>query len=357
MDKLYTIIEVATKLNLSDKTLRRWEEAGKFMPERTLGNQRRYTLEDLQILDAIKHGTVSGQKDLLTIAQAGRLCGVSTTTILRWEDAGKIHPFITSGNTYYPRQKLMEKMDELKSTYVEPAPPAPTPYTPGVKDAHTPGVLATDPEHVPVGARHASPASNDHLSDNPVPKLTPLDTRASHVSPQQFNIYLTNTLITLILIFSYHLIFNQSSVPVSPQTGSVQGASTIATPDPRLDDLITQFKNHLAGEMLKDAKPVSTTIKVTESTLTSSTGIMPKNQNQILVPSEKITTTTPVTVTFTSDFSPAKKYWITTDQGSFTLHTDFPVSSDSTFNYSFIAPIIPTEPATSQVSTPSAKLL
>ena len=345
MDKLYTIIEVATKLNLSDKTLRRWEEAGKFMPERTLGNQRRYTLEDLQILDAIKHGTINEQKDLLTVTQAGKLCGVSTTTILRWEETGKIHPFITSGNTYYPRQKLMEKMDELKSIHVEPAPPAPAPYTPGVKGAHTPGVLATDPEHVPVGARHASPASNDHLFDNPVPKLTPLDTRASHVSPIQFNIYFTNTLITLILILSYHLIFNQPSVPISPQTGlpaqagSVQGVSTIATPDPRLDDLITQFKNHLAGEMLKDAKPVSTTIKVAESTLTSATGTMPKNQNQILVPAEKITAATPVTVTFTSDFSPAKKYWVTPGQGSFTLHTDFPVSSDSTFNYNFIAPI------------------
>jgi excisionase family DNA binding protein len=98
MDKLYTIQEVATKLNLSDKTLRRWEEAGRFSPSRTLGNQRRYTIEDLQILDALKHGTIAKQADLLSIQQASQLCGVSPTTILRWENEGKIHPFITSGS-------------------------------------------------------------------------------------------------------------------------------------------------------------------------------------------------------------------------------------------------------------------
>ena len=117
MDKLYTIQEVATKLNLSDKTLRRWEEAGRFLSSRTLGNQRRYSLEDLQILDAIKHGTINEQKDLLTIYQAAKICGVTPTTILRWENDGKIHPFITSDNTYYLKPRLVEKMDELKNLY------------------------------------------------------------------------------------------------------------------------------------------------------------------------------------------------------------------------------------------------
>lgn len=319
MDKLYTIQEVATKLNLSDKTLRRWEEAGRYTSSRTLGNQRRYTIEDLQILDAIKHSTINEQKDLLTIEQAGKLCGVSPTTILRWEDSGKIHPFITSGNTYYPRQKLIEKMEELKKIYVEPSPitPPSTPIT---------------PPPVPVGARPASP-------ETPEPKLTPLITRASHVSPQQFNVYLANTLITLVIILSYHLIFNQSSVPISPQSGSVQGASSTITPDPRLDDLVTKFQNHLQEEMLKAAKPITTpTIKLDDVSLMSGTSTLLKNTNQISVPADKITPTTPVTVTFTTDYAPAKKYWITPGDGSFTVNTDFPVSSDSTFNYSYLAP-------------------
>jgi excisionase family DNA binding protein len=340
MDKLYTIQEVATKLNLSDKTLRRWEEAGRFTPSRTLGNQRRYTIEDLQILDAIKHNTISEQKDLLTIEQAGKLCGVSPTTILRWENDGKIHPFITSGNTYYPRQKLMEKMEELKKIYIEPE-TAPAPNTPGV---------FIDP--APVGADYHPPAPEKT-------KLTPLTTRASHVSPLQFNVYLTNTLITLVLILSYHFFFNQPSAPISPQTGlpaqagSVQGTSTSVTTDPRVDDLITKFQDFVSTQMLKDAKPSPTsTLKLDNASLVSGSSTLPKNKDQVSVTlpaqagADKITPTTPVTVTFTSDYAPAKKYWVTPGEGSFTVTTDFPVSTDSTFNYSFLAP----------TSTPSAIL-
>ena len=84
MDHTYTIQEVAAKLNLSDKTLRRWEEAGRFRSSRTLGNQRRYSIEDVQILDAIKHGTINSQSELLSLEQAANFCGVSKVTFSRW---------------------------------------------------------------------------------------------------------------------------------------------------------------------------------------------------------------------------------------------------------------------------------
>lgn len=305
MDKLYSIQEVATKLGLSDKTLRRWEEAGRFSPSRTLGNQRRYSLEDLQILDAIKHGTINEQKDLLTVDQAGQLCGVSSATILRWENEGKVHPFITSGNTYYPRAKLMEKMAELKKSYVEPE-------------------LET-----------ATERDNPKVSNaDPAPKLSLLTPPpAQHSIPHTS--YSIHIAITLILILSYHLIFNQSSAPVSPQ---VQGVATTNF-DPRLDDLITKFQDFVTQENLKDAKPTPvTTINLDNTSLVTGTSTLPKGKNQISVPSDKLTASTPVTATFTSDFSPAKKYWITTTVGSFTLHTDFPPGADSTFNYSFLTP-------------------
>lgn len=305
MENLYTIIEVATKLGLSDKTLRRWEEAGRFTPSRTLGNQRRYTLEDLQILDAIKHGTVNGQKDLLTVDQAGKLCGVSPTTIMRWEDMGKIHPLITSGNTYYPRQKLMEKMELLKGTV---------------------------PERNPRLQAEEGSSADEGTVPNVEPRLSPL------TSPQaspiiHYSSFIIHALVTLLLLFSYHLLFNQPSAPVSPQ---VQGAS-ISTVDPRLDDLITKFQDHLQSEMLEKAKPqpISNTF--------FGTGTLLKNQNQILVSSVGITPSSAITVTFTSDFSPAKKYWVTPASDSFTLHTDFPVGADSTFNYSFLA--LPASPS------------
>lgn len=302
MDKLYSIQEVATKLNLADKTLRRWEEAGRFTPSRTLGNQRRYTLEDLQILDAIKHGTINTQKDLLTPVQASQLCGVSVSTLMRWEDNGKIHPFITSAGTYYPRQRLMEKMDELKSIAEEPEPIIPPP--------------------APV--------------ESPKPTLSPL---IAPPQPSTFDLRssLFNIFITLILLISYHLIFNQPVKTVSPQ-GSVQGVSTVAPQDPRIDDLIKKFQDHLSSEMLKDAKPATnTTINVDGTALIHGSSTLSKGKNQISVSEPKITPTTPITLTFTSDYAPAKKYWVTTSQGSFTLNTDFPVSADSTFNYNFIA--------------------
>jgi excisionase family DNA binding protein len=316
MDKLYTIIEVAAKLNLSDKTLRRWEEAGRFTPTRTLGNQRRYSLDDLQVLDAIKHGVVNEQKDLLTLVQASKLCGVSPTTITRWENDGKIHPLITSGNTYYPRHKLMEKMDALKTQYPESKPeslfipPAPEP-TPVLRGSDLEGIkkLTSIPS-----------LSDPQRSDNTL------------------NTVIANILITLVIMTAYHLLFNQKpATPISPATnvGSVQGATT--SEDPRVDDLLAKFQDHLSAEMLKDAKPIPlTTINLDNTALLHGTATLSKDKNQITIEQEKVTPATPVTVTFTGDYAPAKKYWVTADQGSFTVYTDFPVANNSSFNYNFL---------------------
>ena len=372
MDKLYTIQEVATKLNLSDKTLRRWEEAGRFLSSRTLGNQRRYSLEDLQILDAIKHGTINEQKDLLTIYQAAKICGVTPTTILRWENDGKIHPFITSDNTYYLKPRLVEKMDELKNLYSLAVEPAETIDNEAVEEVVAPVIDSSTP-----------------------PRLTPLTTQTTNPKPSNyfpfisttpvtFNIQplMVNALVTLILIFSYHLIFNsQTSKLNSPQSGSVQGVST--TSDPTLDllrtildpsgslttttltsrvglispllslnptsaptsptpgtiyyDASSQSLKVFKGSVWADLTPTYN-FKVNDATLISGSGTLHKGKNQVSVTQEKVNSTTPVTITFASDYAPAKKYWVSTDQGSFTLYTDFPVSSDSEFSYNFITP-------------------
>lgn len=315
MDKLYTIIEVATKLGLSDKTLRRWEEAGKFRPSRTLGNQRRYSLEDLQILDAIKHGTITSQSELLTIDQAAKLAGVSTATLARWENSGKIHPLVTAGNTYYPRPRLMEKLDELKSSpYQEPISDEPVWREPA------PVVRKPKLASVPlVGASPSAPTLNRSIA--------------------------INLAVTASLLLIYHLIFGSSITrsPVSPvdNSGQVQGA-TISEPDPRLDDLIAKFQSHLAEEMLGNAGPAPvTTINLDNTSLVSGTVTLKKGQSQTSVTNTGITENSLVTISSGSDFAPAKKYWVTTSPGSFTIHTDFPVSTDSLFNYQYLAIIQP----------------
>ena len=48
---IFTIQETANYLGVSPNTLRRWEETGLIKPIRTLGNQRRYRLEDIKRLE------------------------------------------------------------------------------------------------------------------------------------------------------------------------------------------------------------------------------------------------------------------------------------------------------------------
>lgn len=338
MDKLYTIQEVATKLNLSDKTLRRWEEAGRFSPSRTLGNQRRYTLEDIQILDAIKHATISSQSDLLNVVQAGNFCGVSPTTITRWENEGKIHPLITSGNTYYPKQKLAEKMAELQQAARDQNLSSPTaPEKVCQPDPNLEPEPGPTNQPISIASRDASVARLTPLPTLPTKPTTLADT---HSNPN-FVHFLANALITILIVLTYHFLFNQTSTLKSPTVtppGSVQGTSTSQTTE-KLDDLILKFQNHLASEMLKESKPIPvTTINLDNTSLISGTAKVIKGQDQISISHPTITSTSAITASFTSDYSPAKKYWITTNPGSFTLHTDFPVGSDSTFNYSLFTP-------------------
>lgn len=325
MDKLYTIAEVAAKLNLSDKTLRRWEEAGRFSSSRTLGNQRRYCLEDLQILDAIKHGTIESQKDLLTPTQAANLCGVSLASLTRWENDGKIHPFITAAGTYYPRHRLIEKMDELKKS---PSPPVET--------------LGTVPERNPRLQAEEGPRLR---RGGTVPIGNPLP-------PPETRVFISQVLITLILLLSYHLLFASSSTtPVSPAP-QVQGAAT--TPDPRLDDLITKFQSHLANDLLGQAKPIQPiTIQLANTDLVYGTATIPKGQDQFTVTESMVSPDTPITLTFTADYAPAKKYWVTTAPGAFTLHTDFPLAQDASFTYSLIPLTSATPPASASAQTDS----
>ncbi|MCL4353978.1 MerR family DNA-binding transcriptional regulator [Patescibacteria group bacterium] len=54
--KRLSIGEAARTLNVSPLTLRRWDKAGKLVPSRTKGNQRRYCLNCLRKAFLIKKG-------------------------------------------------------------------------------------------------------------------------------------------------------------------------------------------------------------------------------------------------------------------------------------------------------------
>lgn len=65
MSKLVTIEKAAEILGVSTQTLRRWENEGRLTPERTKGGHRRYDLHLLQ-----PHAFHKAQKNLTTIAYA-----------------------------------------------------------------------------------------------------------------------------------------------------------------------------------------------------------------------------------------------------------------------------------------------
>jgi hypothetical protein len=234
---------------------------------------------------------------------AAQTCGVSPSTILRWENEGKIHPFITSGNTYYPRTKLIEKLDELKQSYTDPAPSEPEPVPLG-SDLPSGTVLKRNPR---VPLEEGSPAGERTVPNGTIVPI------------------LTNALITLVLILTYHFFFNTSSAPASPTpslaptSGAVQG---VQAPDPKLDLLEQKLLDHLADDMLKDAKPLPvTTINLDNTSFLSGTATLPKGKDQISVTNDKITPLprSPPLLPAISACQSINHHW----SGSFT-HTDFP---------------------------------
>ncbi len=219
-DTSYTISEAAAKLQISEKTLRRWEEAGRFVSSRTDGNQRRYTLNDIQILDAIKNNVIPHQKDLLTPAIAASLLDISESELKDLTIKGEIHPFVTINNTYYPRHRLLPLLTTLKA---KPSPTVqldPTPETP------------LKPKVLPVR--------------NPTPKHLPL-TAHPVSTPSIWVMLAANAGITLALILGYHIFTHPSPSTNNPQpTGSVQGAAT--NPSLRLlDDMLDSSTGSLTA--------------------------------------------------------------------------------------------------------------
>jgi excisionase family DNA binding protein len=135
---VYTIKDAARALGIHPKTIRRWEEKGKFTPLRTLGNQRRFTDEHLKILEKIKSGepVPAPPPKILTTEQTAAKFQVSPATVERWTKEGKLKPALD--NQLQPgyrasdiKQYLRPKTTTPTLPNEEPAPlPAPAPGIP-----------------------------------------------------------------------------------------------------------------------------------------------------------------------------------------------------------------------------------
>ncbi len=67
MSKLYSISQAAEELGVTTSTLRRWEYEGKLIPQRTQGNQRRYSAE--QIMGVSRKVSTTSQRITLAYAR------------------------------------------------------------------------------------------------------------------------------------------------------------------------------------------------------------------------------------------------------------------------------------------------
>jgi DNA-binding transcriptional MerR regulator len=128
---------------------------------------------------------------------------------------------------------------------------------------------------------------------------------------------------------------------------SVQGiVSAINSPDVRKQIVLYSifaiviliFSNELGIIRLGRSKNVIYTTSQTQQNIQivqSGTSFVPKNQNKIFVMTPDITVTSKVYVTFTQNYSPANKFWVSQiKQGDgFILELDAPVADNVEFNW------------------------
>lgn len=142
MRKVYTIKDAARALGIHPKTIRRWEEKGKFIPRRTLGNQRRFDDSDIKLLAKIKSGepVALPPPRWLSLSQAASKLRVSPVTLERWTRAGKLK---------------LRVNDQLQPGYSE------TELNLLLKNSTLPADFTSEVKEVPIPEVKASPAPTD----------------------------------------------------------------------------------------------------------------------------------------------------------------------------------------------------
>ena len=117
LNNTFSINQAAQAVGVHPKTLRRWEQAGKFIPQRTLGNQRRFSQTDLNKLKAIKSGQITPTitDKLLTIEQTAQKLHVSPTTIRRWTREKKLKLTVNNQLDQGYSEKAINQLSKPKS--------------------------------------------------------------------------------------------------------------------------------------------------------------------------------------------------------------------------------------------------
>ena len=106
------------------------------------------------------------------------------------------------------------------------------------------------------------------------------------------------------------------------------------------DRKITMEKNgklRIDGDVQIDGELIAKKVITDELVVgdqTSGSGTIQAGTKELTIPTDKVGDKTKILITFTTDYSPATRYWVTKKVGeSFTVHLDQPVGFDATFDW------------------------
>ena len=102
----YSISDLSCEFSISSRTIRFYEEKGLIQPERTSGNQRRYTAKDRARLKLILRGKRFGY----TLEEIAKMIGFSDVDI---NEVDQIHNALSYGDKKL--REIRQRMQELKA--------------------------------------------------------------------------------------------------------------------------------------------------------------------------------------------------------------------------------------------------
>src|SRR3990167_9095925 len=154
----FKIREAAKFLGVSQYTLRRWGSVGKIKPLRTGGGTRLFALSELEkVKDQVKGTTLS-------ISEVAKKLNVSTKTLRRWDEAGKLVASRNStGERVYDLGGISKLISPVKDLTILPKSPEPytKPVTPSLIDQYLRPSSLNYPKSPLVTARTPSVGRND----------------------------------------------------------------------------------------------------------------------------------------------------------------------------------------------------
>ena len=127
-DNLLSINKASSLLGVSPDTLRRLDNKGRVVPIRGANSERLYSANDITLLKQVIKKPISER--VYSIQEAANILKVSPQTIRRWEREGKIRPGRTPGDQRFFTLKDIQTIQNLPKKVQIPTPTQSQPITP-----------------------------------------------------------------------------------------------------------------------------------------------------------------------------------------------------------------------------------